>query len=316
VLVVRCLALVRWLSDISFEFLISEGQLTEKFLGLGNIDKATNITKAGKETVFGGTTYSAITARKLGLDTTVLTRGNEELKDWLATLEKMDIRTILEADKSTLTVTNDYSLGGDWVQKLLAKTGKIRFDVEDNFDIIHVNPLYKEIDTKIIRKARKQSKLLSIEVAGLVRNARNGIVTGNFIKNREQWFEGIDIVHFNERERKFVSRETEPRNVCEDIQSSGPKIVLYTVGENGAFVLGREFIKIPAFKIKEVDPTGAGDVFTTSFGIRYFETENEKESGLFATAAASYKIEDFGSKNIQSRERIEERARMLTEKAG
>jgi len=285
--------------------------LTEKFLGLGNIDKATSITKSGRETVFGGTTYSAVTAKKLGLDTTVLTRGNEELKDWLAVLERMGIRTILEADKSTLTVTNDYSLGGDWVQKLLSKTGKIRFDIEDNFDIIHVNPLYKEIDTKITRRARKQSKLLSLEVAGLVRDVRNVTVTGNFIKNREEWFEGIDIVHFNERERKFISRETDPRKICEDVQSSGPKIVLYTVGENGSFILGREFIKIPAFKVTEVDPTGAGDVFTTSFDIRYFETENEKESGFFATAAASFKIEDFGSKNIQTRQRVEDRTKTL-----
>jgi sugar/nucleoside kinase (ribokinase family) len=287
--------------------------VTETFLAVGNIDKTTNITRAGSETVFGGTTYSGVTARRLGLDTTVLTRGNEELKDWLATLQTMGIRTILETDRSTLTVTNDYTASGEWVQKLLAKTGKIGFDLEDNVDIIHVNPLYKEISRKVVRKARKQSKLLSVEVAGLVRVLRNGFVTGNFLKNRKEWLKDVDIVHFSDRERKYVSRESEPRKVCEDIQSSGPRIVLYTVGVNGAFILGNQFNKIPAFKIKEVDPTGAGDVFTTSFGIRYFETENEKESGLFATAAASFKLEGFGSKNIQCRERVEERAKTLME---
>jgi sugar/nucleoside kinase (ribokinase family) len=287
--------------------------MTGTFLAVGNIDKTTNITKAGKETVFGGTTYSAITARKLGLDTTVLTRGSEELKDWLATLETMGIRTILEADKATLTVTNDYTLGGEWVQKLLAKTGKIRFGLGDDFDVIHVNPLYKEISMNVIRRARKQSRLLSVEVAGLVRHVRNGIVTANFIKNREEWLEGIDIVHLSEREREFMSRETEPRRICEDIQSSGPRIVLYTLGANGSIIMGHGFHKIPAFNVMEVDPTGAGDVFTTSFGIRYFETENEKESGFFATAAASFKLEGFGSKNIQSRERVEERAKTLME---
>ena len=287
--------------------------MTETFLALGNIDKTTNITKAGKETVFGGTTYSAVTARKLGLDTTVLTRGSEELKDWLATLETMGIRTILETDKATLTVTNDYTLGGEWVQKLLAKTGKMRFDLEDDFDIIHVNPLYKEIGMKIVRRARKQSKLLSVEVAGLVRDVRNGIVEANFLKNREEWLEGVDIVHFSDRERRFMSRETKPRRICEDVQSCGPRIVLYTLGANGSMVLGSGFYKIPAFKIVEVDPTGAGDVFTTTFAIRYFETENEETSGFFATAAASFKVEDFGSKNIQSRERVEERAKKLME---
>ena len=285
----------------------------KKILALGNIDKTTNITKAGRETLFGGTTYTAITARKLGLDSSLLTRGNDELKGWLAFLGNMGIRTILEPDKSTLTVTNDYSLGGEWVQRLLAKTGRIRFDIEDSFDIIHVNPLYKEVDTKIIQRARKKSKLLSLEVAGLVRQVRNGIITGNFLKNREEYFEGVDIVHFNERERRFVSREIEPREICEDIQSSGPRIVLYTVGADGSFVFGREFNKFPAFKVVEVDPTGAGDVFTTSFGINYFETADEWKSALFATAAASFKIENFGSRNIQSREIVEERAKMLME---
>jgi len=287
--------------------------MTETFLALGNIDKTTNITKAGKETVFGGTTYSAVTARKLGLATTVLTRGSEELKGWLATLQTMGIRTILETDKATLTVTNDYTLGGEWVQKLLAKTGKMRFDLEDDFDIIHVNPLYKEIGMKIVRRTRKQSKLLSVEVAGLVRDVRNGIVEANFLKNREEWLEGVDIVHFSDRERRFMSRETKPRRICEDVQSCGPRIVLYTLGANGAMVLGSGFYKIPAFKIVEVDPTGAGDVFTTTFAIRYFETKNEEASGFFATAAASFKVEDFGSKNIQSRERVEERAKKLME---
>ena len=287
--------------------------MAETFLALGNVDKTTNITKAGKETVFGGTTYSAVTARKLGLTTTLLTRGSDELKDWLATLETMGIRTILETDKATLTVINDYTLGGEWVQKLLTKTGKIILDLEDDFDIIHVNPLYKEISMDVIRRARKQSKLLSVEVAGLVRDARNGIVTANFLKSREEWLEGVDIVHFSDRERRFMSRETEPRRICEDVQSCGPRIVLYTLGANGSIVLGNEFYKIPAFKTTEVDPTGAGDVFTTTFAIRYFETENERASGLFATAAASFKVEDFGSKNIQSRERVEERTTKLME---
>jgi len=289
--------------------------VAEKILALGNIDKTTNITKAGRETVFGGTTYTAITARKLGLDATLLTRGNEELKDWLATLQRMGIRTILEPDKSTLTVTNDYSPEGEWVQRLLAKTGRISFDIEEHFDIIHVNPLYQEIDTEIIQRARKQSKLLSLEVAGLVRQVRNGIVTGNFMKDRKEYFAGVDIIHFNERERKFISKETMPRKICEDIQSLGPRIVLYTVGANGSFILGSEFNELPAFEVVEVDPTGAGDVFTTSFDARYFETADEKVSGLFATAAASFKIEDFGSRNIQTRERVEERAKMLIKEA-
>jgi sugar/nucleoside kinase (ribokinase family) len=73
----------------------------------------------------------------------------------------------------------------------------------------------------------------------------------------------------------------------------------------------KETHRIPAYQTTVVDRTGSGDVFSSAFAIRYFETKNALESGLFATAAASFVIEDFGTKNIAERNKVEERFKML-----
>jgi 1D-myo-inositol 3-kinase len=285
-----------------------------KVLALGNIDKAINRMKAAEEVTFGGGTYSAVTAKKLGYDAAVLTKGNEVLAKWIENLESMSIEVLLEKDTSSLEVINDHT-SGRWVQKILSTTGKIDFDINTNFDIIHANPLFKEIDKETLSKARKKAKLFSLDIQGIMRNERNGIMFLKELENREEWLKDVDIVHVSEAERHYVTKERRPKNICKDIQSAGPKIVLYTLGASGSFVLGEYFHKIPPFPVKEIDPHGAGDVYSVTFDTIYLETRAESKAAFFASAAASFCVEDFGYKNIQPREKVEERAKKLMKEA-
>jgi len=289
--------------------------MAKKFLALGNIDKAINVTAAGKETTFGGGTYSSIAAMKLGYDSAVMTKGNDELKKWLKKLEEMGIRVFLEKDAETLTVINEYDASTKMKrQKLIAKTGKISWDIDEKFDIVHVNPLLNEIDEDMIHRAKKQCKILSLDAQGMVREAAGDIVKKRFCESREEWLNDADVLHVGEEEAKFVSKAKSPEDICRDLQSLGPKIVLLTFGEKGSIICGENIEKIPAFKVKAADPIGAGDVYSTAFVAKYFETGNERESGIFASAAASFVVEEFGYKNIQPREKVEERAKTLMKK--
>jgi 1D-myo-inositol 3-kinase len=287
-------------------------KVTGKFLAVGNIDRSKNITKFGDEIVYGGGTYSAVAARKLGYSSAVLTKGNETLHAWIRKLEEMGIDVFLENDTSTLEVINDRTSGG-WVQRILSITGKISFDIVERYDIIHVNPLFKEVDQRLLRQARKKCGLLSLDIQGLLRNEKNGVMYLKKLENRKEWLEGIDIIHVSDAEGGFVSEKSNPQDICEDLKSLGPKIILYTMGPAGSFVMGREFNKIPAFEVKEIDPTGAGDIYSVTFDIIYSETKDEKAAGFFASAAASFRVEDFGYKNIQPREEVEKRFKQLTD---
>ncbi len=59
--------------------------------------------------------------------------------------------------------------------------------------------------------------------------------------------------------------------------------------------------KVPPRKAREVDPTGAGDTFTTSFLIRLQETGDPVEAARFANVTASISVEHEGATGIPTR---------------
>ncbi|MFH0711471.1 MAG: PfkB family carbohydrate kinase [Candidatus Aenigmatarchaeota archaeon] len=281
-----------------------------KFLTVGNITKDVIKTKLEEQTSYGGNSYCGIAAKELGWESTILSRGNEELSEWVIELEDLGVRVFLQQDESVTFFCHDYT-SGERVETLLGNTEKIIFDVDEKFDIIHINPLFKEADVDLVKKARKKCKLLSMDVQGLVRDVENKKVVRKFLDDSKNWFKSVDILHVGQQELKFVSEEKSPEDICKDLKSLGAKIVVLTFGKEGSIISGKNFYKIPALAVKEVDPTGAGDVYSTAFAIKYFETKDEREAGFFGAATASFVVEDFGARNIQPREKIEERLKQL-----
>jgi bifunctional ADP-heptose synthase (sugar kinase/adenylyltransferase) len=86
-------------------------------------------------------------------------------------------------------------------------------------------------------------------------------------------------------------------------------ITIITRGSSGADIYQRNAHRchIPAFETIEVDPTGAGDVFATAFLIRYHETHDIVDSGIFAACAASFVIERKGIKGVPFLNEVEAR---------
>jgi len=135
-----------------------------------------------------------------------------------------------------------------------------------------------------------------------------------FWEDREEFLKHVDLLKVGRDEISSISKERDYEKVCEEVRSLGVKVVELTLGENGSIIAGEEIHRIPAYKTTLVDKTGSGDVFATAFAIRYFETKNELESGLFASAAASFVVEDFGTKNIAERKRVMKRFKELKER--
>jgi hypothetical protein len=88
------------------------------------------------------------------------------------------------------------------------------------------------------------------------------------------------------------------------------RIAVVTRGRGGATVFcngsARSF---RAFRAREVDPTGAGDVFAAAFLVRLKETDDPYLAAAFANCTASFSIEGSGTTAIPSREQVEERLR-------
>jgi ribokinase len=95
---------------------------------------------------------------------------------------------------------------------------------------------------------------------------------------------GLDYFVPNESEAETISgmsvRNVEDAKKCaEKLLSGGVKRVILTLGANGALLAGHEGMEhIPAFGVKSIDSTGAGDAFIGSFAVFLGEGLPEREA--------------------------------------
>ncbi|MGO9125769.1 MAG: ribokinase [Terriglobales bacterium] len=114
---------------------------------------------------------------------------------------------------------------------------------------------------------------------------------------------GLDYFVPNESEAEAITgmpvRNLEDAKSCaEKLLSSGIRRVIITLGANGSLLAGREGMEhVPAFSVKSVDSTGAGDAFIGSFAAFLGEGLPEREAvrranlyaGLSTTSAGTQK---------------------------
>jgi sugar/nucleoside kinase (ribokinase family) len=87
----------------------------------------------------------------------------------------------------------------------------------------------------------------------------------------------------------------DPRDACDRLLSMGAEIVALKMGCLGStiYTRGRE-IYIPAFRVEEVDPTGAGDTYDASFVVGLLRGWSLERIGVYANAAGALSVTRFG----------------------
>lgn len=84
-----------------------------------------------------------------------------------------------------------------------------------------------------------------------------------------------------------------------------PTVVLTTGWQGATVFLHGERYEVPPRPTREVDPTGAGDVFTAAFLIRLEETGDPLRAARFANVVASFSVEQSGTAGIPTRAQVE-----------
>lgn len=72
----------------------------------------------------------------------------------------------------------------------------------------------------------------------------------------------IDVLHCNNQESAKLTMREEPEAASDILLDKGVKLCLITMGSEGLMAaIGETRLKLPAFRVEAVDPTGAGDAF-------------------------------------------------------
>jgi sugar/nucleoside kinase (ribokinase family) len=104
-----------------------------------------------------------------------------------------------------------------------------------------------------------------------------------------------------------LGQDIKPENIAEKLLNIGVKTAVVKLGEKGCWVADKDTLEyVPAFKVKVVDSTGAGDNFSAGFVGGLISGKTLRQSALIGSAAAALKIMGTGWPAYPNRSQVDE----------
>jgi ribokinase len=115
----------------------------------------------------------------------------------------------------------------------------------------------------------------------------------------------VDIFFPNLAEAQAITKSKNQKDIIDELLSLGPSIVALKLGSKGAWIATeKEKIFIPAFRVKAIDTTGAGDVFAAGYIHAHSRGWDQKKCGMFASAAAALKTQGYGAERYPTYQEV------------
>lgn len=252
----------------------------------------------------GGTvTFAAITAQRLGRQVSVVTRA-AQTTDFAAMGDGVDLVRLPSATSSTFA--NIYTPKGR-VQYCFTPAPPITAgDIPTRLRsprIALMGPIAAEITPDVATVFGDDTLVAAIPQGWMRRWDADGRVFSKAWSERDAFLPHLDVL--------ILSLEDIDGNLSQlaPFFAQVPLLIL-TEYRDGSTVYQRQddgsyaMTKVPARPAKEVDPTGAGDIFTTAFLLHYQETGDPIQSARFANVTASFGVEGEGVSTIPTRAQV------------
>ena len=271
------------------------------FLAIGHFCQ--DVTPNGY-TIGGGAAYSTVTARNLGLGTHAVTSVAEDFNRKNPVLDRINV-TYHDSIETTI-FDNQYDQYGKRRQMILGIGDKLQpshipIELQDT-GIVYLCPIADEVDPELVRCFKHS--LIGVTPQGWMRQWGSGRqVRPKRWDTAEKILSHTDILVLSDEDIL-----ANPKDLDKYIQWT--KIVVLTRGKNGAVLYENgQVIESSSYSVKEVDPTGAGDVFAAAFLINYYDTGSSVSALNFAHCVASFAVEGRGLTAIPTLEQVRNRIR-------
>jgi Sugar kinases, ribokinase family len=268
-------------------------------LGHITLDKVVTPT----DTIYmpGGTSfYFSQAVRHLNdIDFLLVTAVGETEVSIVEELRKKGLNVRLFPSRHSVYFENIYGENKeDRTQRVLAKADP--FSIEQLTDIkarvYHLGALLvDDFSLEVIRYLSGKG-LVSMDAQGYLREVVGKEVHASDWLEKKQALKYVHTLKVNENELEVLTRCNDIRKGAGLLYDWGVKEVLITLGSKGSVIYdGSEFHKIPAYLPRFVtDSTGCGDTYTLGYLYQRLKGVPIEESGKFAAAMATLKIEKTG----------------------
>ena len=115
----------------------------------------------------------------------------------------------------------------------------------------------------------------------------------------------VNLICINDEEAYILAKEKSLERCAYKIIKKGPEYVIIKKGEFGADLYSaKEKFSLPSFRVKAIDPTGAGDSFAGGLATFLSKTNNIdfnclKKGLILGTILASFTVESLGTKSLE-----------------
>ena len=298
-------------------------------MGVGNPVYDSIITpfsRTNGRVLSGCSTNACLAAKKLGLEKVGLVGciGPDYEGKFKAEMGGFGIEVAADTtSKGTGGFHLVYDLKGDRTLDVLGVAGRItsRSFPEEFLQarFIIIGPILGEVDRDLIEylKSSTSSKLF-LDPQGLIRTiGQDNRIAHNC--DRAEFAKIARLVDFikpNEPESRTITGETDAVLALGRLREMSAAVPIITLAERGSVLLENgNLLRVPPYPTKAVDPTGAGDVYAGSFVTSYSRDGSLAEASMYASAAASIKIEQVGPGFQLSDPAVMERVNMIRERA-
>ena len=254
----------------------------------------------------GSASYSTLTARNLGHHTRAVTAVGANFDRRNPLLD--GIKTVYRESPETTVFDNQYDEKGHRQQFILGAAKELKgADVPvawHTSDIVYLCPIADEVSAELVHCFSKGTLIGATPQGWLRQWDAKGRVEPKRWETAKEILPYIDVLILSDEDVRAYPDE------LEKYIRLAPIVVL-TRGAKGAtlFQNGTQ-LESAAYSVTEVDPTGAGDVFATSFLIDYYQNRTVEKALNFAHCVASFAVEGIGTSGIPELAQVLSRLKM------
>lgn len=214
-------------------------------------------------------------------------------------LRSKGVNVIANVSKHSVYFENIYGENQDnRTQRVLAKADPFTIDQLKNVEakVFLLGALLADDFSPELVKYLSQKGLVAIDSQGYLREVRNERVFPVDWPDKKEILKNVHFLKANELEMEVLTGYSDTKKAAIELYSWGVKEVILTFGSLGSVIYdGKDFYQIPAYIPKEVvDATGCGDTYMTGYLYQRSKGVGIEESGKFAAAMATTKIETTG----------------------
>lgn len=267
---------------------------------IGHITSDKVVTTKTTMHMAGGTAfYFSCAVSKLDINYQLITALAPAEMHYVADLRNKGIKVKVQPSAHTVYFENIYAEDQDHrTQNVLAKADP--FEIEElksiNAKIFHLGPLLADdISTELIKNLAAKGRV-SIDVQGYLRKVVNKKVYAVDWPAKKEALQYADIVKADVAELQALTGCAKTEDGAKLLADWGVKEVVVTNGSGGSLIFSDGiFYVIPAWRPRIiVDATGCGDTYMAGYLYSRLKGDGEQQSGEFAAAMASLKMEHPG----------------------